>query len=101
MIKINVIKENNLIKHINISGHSGYAEKGKDIVCASVSSIVTTTVNSILRIDEDCLSYEEADGLLQIEVLKHDNNIDILIDNMLDLLKELSIDYPKYIKINL
>ena len=33
-------------KEITICGHSGYEKMGKDIVCASVSSIVTTTIRS-------------------------------------------------------
>ena len=38
MIRIN-IKKNTII----IKGHANYDKYGKDIVCASVSSIITTT----------------------------------------------------------
>lgn len=31
----------------DISGHSGYAESGKDIVCAAVSSAAYMTINTI------------------------------------------------------
>lgn len=94
MIKIS-IKED----EITIKGHSGYAEEGSDIVCASVSSISITTVNSLLRIDEDCIEYEEKDGYLNIKIKKHNEVIDKLIDNMIDLLKELEKKYKKYIEI--
>ena len=33
-----------------ISGHSGYAEAGEDIVCAGVSSAVQLTVNAVVEI---------------------------------------------------
>jgi len=33
-----------------VSGHSGYAEKGNDIVCAAVSSAVELTVNGITEV---------------------------------------------------
>lgn len=33
-----------------VSGHSGYAESGKDIVCAAVSSAVQMAVNGITEI---------------------------------------------------
>ena len=46
MIKV-IINETEKINSIEISGHSGYSESGSDIVCASVSSICITTVNSI------------------------------------------------------
>ena len=101
MISITVKKENDLIKYIKISGHSGYSGEGSDIVCASVSSIAITTVNSLIRIDEDCVIYSESDGLLEIGILKHDDIIDKLLDNMIDLFKALSKDYKDYIKINL
>ena len=39
MIKV-LIKENS----IRIKGHANYSEFGKDIVCASVSSVIYTTV---------------------------------------------------------
>ena len=100
MIKIDVKEVNNEINHIKISGHSGYAESGCDIVCASVSSIAITTVNALLSINEDCLSYVEKDGLLEIDILKHDEIIDKILNNMLSMLEELSKEYKKYVKIN-
>ena len=94
MIKINVNKD-----EITIKGHSGYKEEGSDIVCASVSSISITTVNALLSIDEDCISYEDKDGYLNIKINKHNEVIDKLIDNMINLLKKLEKDYKKYIEI--
>ena len=50
MLRIEIIKKENIIKQINFYGHTDYDDYGKDIVCASVSSIVTTTVNGILAL---------------------------------------------------
>ena len=94
MIKIN-IKDNEII----ISGHSGYGIEGTDIVCSSVSSICITTVNALISIDEDCISYEENDGYLKINIKKHSEVIDKLINNMINLLKDLQKQYNKYIEI--
>ena len=94
MIKISINKD-----EITIKGHSGYSEEGTDIVCASVSSICITTVNALLSIDEDCIIYEENDGYLKIELKKHTEVIDKLIDNMINLLSELQEQYNKYIEI--
>ena len=85
--------------HIEINGHAGYEEYGKDIVCASVSCISITSVNAILKLDENALKYEENDGYLVIDVLKHDKYIDTIISNMIDLLKELEEQYKENIKI--
>ena len=94
MIKINISKD-----EITIKGHSGYAEEGFDIVCASVSSISITTVNALLSIDEGCIEYVEKDGYLNIKIKKYNEVIDKLINNMIDLLKELENEYKKYIEI--
>ncbi len=48
MIHVTVLKNQNG-KYIgfNCIGHAGFADAGKDIVCAGVSSLVINTVNSI------------------------------------------------------
>lgn len=86
-------------KKISITGHALYADFGKDIVCSSVSSIVITTINGIISIDPDAIKYNLSKNGLEIEVLKTDNVTLKLIDNMIELLTELSKDYPKNIRI--
>ena len=95
MIKIKFDKDK-----ISIKGHSGYDVIGKDIVCASVSSIVITSINAIIRIDEKAISYKQDEGFIEINILKHSEIVDLLILNMKELLKELQIQYDKYINIH-
>ena len=96
MIKIHIKKENDKVNYIKISGHSGYAEIGSDIVCASISSICVTTVNAI---NENALLYTDSDGLLEMGITFHDKVIDMLVENMIDLLDNLSSQYPENVKI--
>ena len=96
MVKISL--KGTPIKEITIKGHAGYDESGKDIVCAALSSIVITSINAIIRIDNEAIDYEDKNGI-KVEVLKHDNIIDSLIDNLIELLIELKEKYPKYIEI--
>ena len=93
---IKVLKKENIIE---ITGHSGYDTLGKDIVCSAVSSIVTTTINGIISIDEKAISYTYQDDKMTIRVLKKDEITDKLLNNMLDLLKSLAKDYPKNISV--
>ena len=95
MIKVDLSKEN----IITVSGHSGYEERGKDIVCASVSSIVITTINAIIEIDSDAIDYSDLDNKIIIRVLKEDEIVNKLIKNMILLLEQLEKDYKDYIKI--
>lgn len=95
MIKVDLTKD----KLITISGHSGYEERGKDIVCASVSSIVITTINAIIEIDSDAIDYSDLDNKIIIRVLKDDEIVNKLINNMILLLESLEKDYKDFIKI--
>ena len=94
-----MIKVNYNDKIIKISGHAKFNDYGKDIVCASVSSIIYTTVNGILNINKNTIKYTDNEDIT-IEVIDNDNTTRILINNMLELLKELAVQYPKNIKIS-
>lgn len=99
MIKVTIKINKSNVDSIIISGHAGYDTAGKDIVCAAVSSITITTINAIIRIDSEAIDYDQANDLV-IKIKKHNEIIDILIDNMLSLLEELENDYSTNIKIN-
>ena len=86
-------------KKISIKGHALYDDYGKDIVCSAVSSIIITTVNGIISINSDAISYRLVKDGLIIEIRSFDDVTLKLIDNMLDLLLKLSKDYPKNIQI--
>ena len=94
MIKVKI--DNNKIE---VSGHAYFDDIGEDIVCASVSSIVITTINAIIEIDEDAILYEDLDNKILIEILKEDEIVMKLINNMVFMLEGLEKDYPKNIKI--
>ena len=83
---------------IKISGHANYSD-GNDIVCASVSSIVITTINAIIEIDSDAIDYSDLDNKIIIRIIKEDDIVNKLINNMILLLESLEKDYKEYIKI--
>lgn len=94
MIKVEI--ENNKIE---IKGHANYDDYGKDIVCASVSSIVITTINAINEFDPESIYYEDLKNKILIEKLKDDDITNKLINNMIELLEVLEKSYKKNIKI--
>lgn len=85
--------------YVKISGHARFADYGNDIVCASVSSIVYTTINGIYSFSKDTIKVEDNKDLI-IRIVKNDYETITLINNMLTLLDELSKQYPKNIKIS-
>ena len=69
------------------------------ILCASVSSIVITSINACIEIDKDSIYYEDLKDKIKIEILKKDEITEKLINNMVFMLESLEKDYPKNIKI--
>ena len=92
---IKVVKDKNII---TIRGHANRAEYGKDIVCASVSSIVYTTINALKKIKESSVEVEDKETMI-IKVLEEDEVTKALIDNMMELLLSLAEDYPQNISV--
>lgn len=99
MIKIKVEYDNNFISKIVITGHANYDDYGKDIVCASVSASVLTTINGIIALDNSILEVDNILDKMTIKVLKNEKNSQVLLNSMLSNLKSLVVEYPKNIKI--
>ena len=100
MIKVNIIKENDYYKKIEVLGHALYDDYGKDIVCSAVSSITITSINAVIKLKKDTIKYMNSSKGLVIDILKEDDITNTLMDNMISMLKELSSDYPKNICVN-
>lgn len=98
MIKIKIKEENNYIEQIKISGHALYDDYGKDIVCSSVSSMIILTINLLIKLDNEAINYENIKGVVTVNVLKADELVNTILNNLVDMLKELAEDYNEYIK---
>ena len=94
MIKVIVRRD-----HIEMSGHAMYDDYGKDIVCASASTLLISNVNLIMRFDSEAIKYCFENEKVSIDILKHSKVTDTIIFNMIELLKELEEKYSKNIKI--
>lgn len=99
MISVKVVKENKKYKKVTVLGHALYDDYGKDIVCSACSSIVITTVNGILALDKGSLSYLVSKKGMTIDIKSDDQTTQILINNMVRLLKELEKNYPDNIEV--
>ena len=98
MIKVILTKKDDNVNKVIINGHAGYDDFGKDIVCAAVSSTVITTINILLSLDNQSISYNDSRGLI-IEVLKDDMTTKKIINVLISNLYELEKEYPKNIQI--
>lgn len=75
-----------------VEGHSGYAEKGKDIVCAGVSTIVQATLLYLDRLGSvyECKIEE---GYTKVTLGGIGSN-DIPISVLETILLEMELQYP-------
>lgn len=100
MIRIRIVKSNNLIKKITIKGHANYEEYGKDIVCAAVSATYLCTVNACIYINKNSLEVLSLENMQEITVIQEDDIIEKLLENMIRCLTSLQEQYPKNIKLD-
>ena len=98
MIRVEISKKNNVIESIHCIGHAGYADYGKDIVCASFSTMIITTINAILTFDQNAISYTDNNDLKIINI-KKDNITNNLLNNLVNMIYELRDNYNKNINI--
>ena len=99
MLKVIITKEDNNIRRVEFQGHAMFDDFGKDIVCAAASSIMTTTVNACLKLDNNSIIYNYVANGLILDIISSNMTTTKLVENMIELLEELENEYPKNIKV--
>ena len=104
MTKINLLTlANGELVGFRITGHSGFAESGSDIVCASISSVaymVANTITEIIRVSAE-IDVDEENGDMLLRVFQKDATAcrDILQGFKLHMLA-LEEQYSDYMIVN-
>ena len=98
MIKIKVLKKDEIIKSVITKGHANFAEHGKDIVCAGVSAVVTGGINALESEIENIKIINE-ENTLGVEVINSNDKIQLILKTILIQLETIESSYKKYIKI--
>ncbi|CDZ24332.1 hypothetical protein CCDG5_1218 [[Clostridium] cellulosi] len=68
MIKAQFFKVDDNYCGFSISGHAGYAERGHDIVCASVSSAVQMAANTVTEIIGADAAVKNVNGTISLKL---------------------------------
>ena len=93
------LNQKNNFKSIIIKGHTNYAEKGKDIICAAISAITNGTISFLQTYyKNDCrISYLPA----EIEIYSRNNNSEfqLCLRLMFFQLENIANSYPNYLEI--
>ena len=96
--------ENDRITGFSVSGHSGYAEAGSDIVCAAISAVVTmaeATINEVcgakakVRVKDD----QARITLMLPASCDEEDTVQAVLAGMMVTLLSLQEDYPDFIEV--
>lgn len=104
MTRCEFFTEGDRITGFSISGHSGYAEAGQDIVCAAISAVVTmaeATINDVCGAKAKVrVKDEQARISLTLPVsCDEEETVQAVLAGMMITLAGMRDDYPDYIEV--
>ena len=104
MTRCEFFTEDDRITGFCVSGHSGYAEAGADIVCAAISAVVTmaeATINDVCGAKAKVrVKQEDAKISLTLPVsCDEEEAVQAVLAGMMLTLCSLRDDYPDYIEV--
>lgn len=105
MINILLVRRNKNFIKLKVYGHSGYDEIGKDIVCASVSTLAQSVIIGLDKVVNNNFIYtiNQEDASLYVDISGYDeeslDRAQILIRTFKYTVDSLLLDYKKYIKL--
>lgn len=101
MIKVRfVVAEEGKISGFSVEGHSDFAEHGKDIVCAGVSSLALTALLGIEKHLHREMDYDIASGKLCMKLKgAPDDLTEAILKTMLLGIERIADQYPKDVRI--
>lgn len=106
MTKVTISKKNDKIFEVECDGHTNYGEKGEDIVCASLSSIVQTAVLGLLMIVMIELKMKRDDEMGYLKFTLPENldatqeiQASAILDTMLCGISDLYESFSDYIEL--
>jgi uncharacterized protein YsxB (DUF464 family) len=94
-----------ITKHENgftIKGHAGFAERGKDIVCAAVSTLAQVFLQSVETLTADKMEcvLSEKDGFLDVEYKELSEKSKTLLASFFIGVEMIADEYPDFVKVN-
>ena len=84
---------------ITIEGHAGYAEQGKDIVCAGMTALTQTFINSIEGLTNDVIQYDISPGRADINFRNLSEAGRLLVDSFFLGICSIAEEFPENVKI--
>ena len=100
MTKISIKKVDNLIQVIKVSGHSGYANKGSDIVCSSITTAMYVSYGMLDKAKCDfTFNTNEDKPFMELKINKSNDITKLVMENLVDVLEGIAFDYKANVTI--
>ncbi|SFI13831.1 ribosomal-processing cysteine protease Prp [Selenomonas caprae] len=102
MIEIRIFSQaDGKISGFSVTGHSGTAERGQDIVCAGVSSLTQTALLGIMEYLHREVDYDIASGKLTVRLQSAPDDLtEAIMQSMLLGLMEIQKLSPEAVRIS-
>lgn len=103
MIKCQFNRLNGQINFVEVKGHSEYDDKGQDIVCAAVSTLMISAVNGLTEIVKLDVDYSmDDDGFIQFNVPDIEDRVkniqcNAILDTLFLGIKSIESEYGDFI----
>lgn len=94
-----MIKISHYSNRITLIGHANYAPIGQDIVCAGVSSLVQTLIQSIEEMTTDKIEYVMKPGTVHIKYGNLSEQAQLLIDSFFIGIRLIADEYPDHVRL--
>lgn len=84
---------------ITVKGHAGYAEHGKDIVCAGISALTQTFISSVEELTDAKIKYVISSGNVDINYEGFTDQAQVLLDSFFIGCRMIANEYPNNVEI--
>ena len=104
MTKCEFFRDHERITEFSVSGHSGYAEAGSDIICAAISAVVTmaeATINDVCGAKAK-VRVKDADARITLTLptsCDEEETVQAVLAGMMVTLISFAEDHPDYIEV--
>jgi len=101
-----------IIQRLTVSGHAGFAESGRDIVCAAASILIATCANALESVagikpdvwqDEKAavirVSLPNARGEQAARDMQAEHDAQVILRTVLQGFRDIAEEYPEHITI--
>jgi len=102
MVQVTVYRDRDGVSGFQLSGHSGFADAGEDIVCSALSVMTINCMNSVEALTEDVPDIQavnEEEGFVHYRLVHPSHDARLLLDSLVLGLTSLQESYGEHIEI--